>query len=36
LSLAAALSGEAVEGPVVCVVSGGNIDLEKFAELIDD
>jgi len=36
LSLAAALSGEAVEGPIVCVVSGGNIDLEKFAELIED
>jgi threonine dehydratase len=33
LSLAAALSGEDVEGPVVCVVSGGNIDLDKFAEL---
>jgi len=34
LSLAAALSGEAVQGPVVCVVSGGNIDLKKFAELV--
>lgn len=34
LSLAAALSGEAGEGPIVCVVSGGNIDLAKFAELI--
>jgi threonine dehydratase len=34
LSLAAALSGESVEGPVVCVVSGGNIDLAKFAELV--
>jgi threonine dehydratase len=34
LSLAAALSGEAVEGPIVCIVSGGNIDLEKFAELV--
>jgi threonine dehydratase len=34
LSLAAALSGEALEGPIVCVVSGGNIDLEKFAELV--
>ena len=33
LSLAAALAEE-VEGPVVCVVSGGNIDLAKFAELV--
>ena len=34
LALAAALSGEAGEGPIVCVVSGGNIDLDKFAELV--
>jgi len=34
LSLAAALTGEAGEGPIVCVVSGGNIDLTKFAELV--
>jgi threonine dehydratase len=34
LSLAAALSGEALEGPIVCIVSGGNIDLAKFAELV--
>ena len=34
LSLAAALSGQAMEGPIVCIVSGGNIDLEKFAELV--
>ncbi|MFL6720597.1 MAG: threonine/serine dehydratase [Sphingomonas sp.] len=34
LSLAAALTGRAGEGPVVCVVSGGNIDLKKFAELV--
>jgi threonine dehydratase len=34
LSLAAALSDPSVEGPVVCVVSGGNIDLAKFAELV--
>ena len=33
LSLAAALADD-VEGPVVCVVSGGNIDLAKFAELV--
>jgi threonine dehydratase len=34
LALAAALSSEALEGPIVCVVSGGNIDLDKFAELV--
>jgi threonine dehydratase len=34
LSLAAALGGEHPEGPIVCVVSGGNIDLDKFAELV--
>jgi threonine dehydratase len=34
LSLAAALKDEALEGPVVCIVSGGNIDLTKFAELV--
>jgi len=34
LSLAAALTGGAGEGPIVCVVSGGNIDLGKFAELV--
>ena len=34
LSLAAALTGEDLEGPIVCVVSGGNIDLAKFAELV--
>jgi threonine dehydratase len=36
LALAAALTGEAGEGPIVCVVSGGNIDLAKFAELVTD
>jgi len=34
LSVAAALSGRAGEGPIVAVISGGNIDLKKFAELI--
>jgi threonine dehydratase len=34
LSLAAALSDSSLESPVVCVVSGGNIDLAKFAELV--
>jgi threonine dehydratase len=34
LSLAAALTGKAGQGPIVAVVSGGNIDLEKFSELV--
>jgi threonine dehydratase len=34
LSVAAALTGEAGEGPIVCVISGGNIDLPKFAQLV--
>ena len=34
LGVAAALSGRAGGGPIVAVVSGGNIDLKKFAELI--
>jgi threonine dehydratase len=34
LAVAAALSGKAGHGPVVAIVSGGNIDLGKFAELI--
>jgi threonine dehydratase len=34
LALAAALTGEAEEGPIVCVVSGGNIDLPQFAPLV--
>jgi threonine dehydratase len=34
LSLAAALTGRAGEEPIVCVVSGGNIDLGTFAELV--
>ncbi|MBA3668569.1 MAG: threonine/serine dehydratase [Sphingomonas sp.] len=34
LSVAAALGGKAGDGPIVCVVSGGNIDLAKFSELI--
>jgi len=34
LALAAALKATDLEGPVVCVVSGGNIDLAKFAELV--
>ena len=34
LPLAAALTGKAGQGPVVAIVSGGNIDLKTFAELI--
>jgi threonine dehydratase len=34
LGLAAALTGKAGTGPIVAIVSGGNIDLEKFSELI--
>jgi threonine dehydratase len=34
LALAAALTGKAGQGPIVAIVSGGNIDLEKFSELI--
>jgi threonine dehydratase len=34
LSVAAALTGKAGNGPIVAVVSGGNIDLQKFSELI--
>ena len=36
LALAAALTGEAGDGPIVCVVSGGNIDLAKFSSLISE
>jgi len=35
LGLALALSGKVGAGPIVCVVSGGNVDLKKFGELID-
>ncbi|HVS33307.1 MAG TPA: pyridoxal-phosphate dependent enzyme [Thermoanaerobaculia bacterium] len=34
LAVAAALSGKAGDGPIVAVVSGGNIDLAKFAEIV--
>ena len=34
LPLAAALTGNAGQGPIVAIVSGGNIDLKKFCELI--
>jgi threonine dehydratase len=34
MPLAAALGGKAGCGPIVAIVSGGNIDLKKFSELI--
>ncbi|MBV8373122.1 MAG: pyridoxal-phosphate dependent enzyme, partial [Candidatus Eremiobacteraeota bacterium] len=34
LSVAAALSGKAGDGPIVAVISGGNIDLNTFCEAI--
>jgi len=34
MPVAAAASGKAGKGPVVAIVSGGNIDLKKFSELI--
>lgn len=34
LSVAAALSGKAGQGPIVAIVSGGNVDLKKFCEVI--
>jgi threonine dehydratase len=34
LALAAALSGRAGAGKVVCIVSGGNIDPAKLAEIL--
>ena len=35
LAVAAALTGKAGEGPIVAVVSGGNIDLKKFCEILE-
>ena len=34
LPLAAALTGKAGKGPIVAIVSGGNIDLDKFCGLV--
>ena len=34
LPVAAALTGKAGNGPIVAIVSGGNIDMKKFCELI--
>src|SRR5256886_6935040 len=36
LPVAAALTGKAGKGPIVAIVSGGNIDLDKFCELVSD
>jgi threonine dehydratase len=33
-AVAAALSGRAGSGKVVAIVSGGNIDLDKFSEIV--
>lgn len=33
-AVAAGLSGKCGEGKIVCVISGGNIDLAKFSELV--
>jgi threonine dehydratase len=35
LPLAAALTGKAGQGPVVAIVSGGNIDLKKYCEILE-
>src|SRR5881396_1193186 len=34
MPLAAALTGKAGKGPIIAIVSGGNIDLNKFCELV--
>jgi threonine dehydratase len=36
LPLAAALTGKAGNGPIVAIVSGGNIDISKFCELMKE
>lgn len=36
LALAAALTGRLGGGPIVAVVSGGNIDLEKFCQIVGE
>jgi threonine dehydratase len=35
LALAAALTGKVGRGPIVAIVSGGNVDLQKFFALVD-
>jgi threonine dehydratase len=34
LGLAAALTGQAGPGPIVAIVSGGNVDLKTFCEIV--
>jgi threonine dehydratase len=34
LPLAAALTGKAGQGPIVAIVSGGNVDMAKFFDLV--
>jgi len=36
LGLAAALTGKAGQGPIVAIVSGGNIDLDKLADILSE
>ena len=36
LPVAAALTGKAGQGPIVAIVSGGNIDLDRFAVILDE
>jgi len=35
LPLAAALTGKAGQGPIVAMVSGGNVDLKKFCKILE-
>jgi len=35
LSLAAALTGKAGRGPIVAIVSGGNVDLKQYCEILE-
>jgi len=35
LPLAAGVTGDAGQGPIVAIVSGGNVDLEKFCEILE-
>jgi threonine dehydratase len=35
LSVAAALTGRAGQGPIVAIVSGGNVDLKQFCEIVN-
>jgi threonine dehydratase len=35
LALAAALTGKAGRGPIVAIVSGGNVDLKKYCEILE-